>query len=117
MDIKLDTETHDLAFEKSDLVLALDEHDLLQRCKTRLYTILGEVDELPTTGVDWFGVMFGVTEYDDKIREINNALLTVDGITEVVAIAMQIDPNLKTGHIDFSCATVYNNTITGGIDI
>ena len=110
IDLKLDTETHDVVVTDGDLELVADGAEVAQSCKIRLWFILGEWILDVSRGLDWFGYIFPVyTSIDQKNTRIKKMIRETEGVRAIKEYTIAIDPVNHASQIDFSVDTEFGD--------
>lgn len=107
IDLKLDA-NGDIAFENSDLVLVKDADEVAQQLRIKLRFILGECAFNSTLGIDYFNQVFvGNPNISVVEAMLKKAILSVDGINNLISFALSYDRKIRTLNVAFSCDTIY----------
>ena len=104
MDLYVSNVTNDLLLKNGDLYFTTDDsfaEVMRQRIKAYLLTVLGEYfldDQVnPEIGVPYYQKLFADKEPTPKLadRIFRNALLSIDGVTEVKELKFRIDSSRR----------------------
>lgn len=96
IDIGLDKDTGDIAYENGKLKWVTGDDEVMQRVKIRLRRIFGEWFLYYTAGIPYFnGRMLGSNDYDYVKLTIRNEIINTRGVTGVNTINLLIDTATK----------------------
>ena len=106
MDLKLDTNNHDLIIENYDLVL-VDGIDLVrQAIKQRLLLVLEEWFLDDTIGVPWYQYIFQKGADINRVKSILiNTISGTEGVIKVTSLELNYNINNRNLTVDFSAQT------------
>lgn len=92
VDIGLNPETNDIAYENGKMIWATGDDEVVQRVKTRLRRIYGEWFLYYTAGIPYFnGRMLGAHDYDYVKLTLRNEIINTKGVTGCNTMNLIID--------------------------
>lgn len=107
---KLD-KNNDMTFGSGNLNFYENQIEgVAQNIYTALSLWLGEWFLDTTAGTDWAGKCLGKNTLRSAETEIRRAILSVDGVNEILSLSTTIDPTLRKVTIDTNINTLYGDT-------
>lgn len=125
LDLKLHALTHDLVYEKGDLVTTSGPDGVKQDVKIAVQMIAGEwfrdLDEgialFKREGLDPSRVILGKKFSKQRvISEFNRAIMSVEGVDSVVSIAVTFDVPSRKVSVRYEVKTVFGDTFADSLD-
>ena len=108
IDEALDPISHDMAFRNYDELLVSGKDQCAQAVKMALLTILGEMFDNTTQGVDYFGTIFnkgGDPAVIDAM--LKSTILSTPEVTNIISYDSTIDKNNRTISVNAKIDTIY----------
>lgn len=96
------------SYAKNDLAINYD-------IKTKLQSFLTECFYNPELGLPWFQLL-GSKDKNAIILSIKQAIINVEGVTEIVSLEFFLDTN-RNATIKYVINTIYSTQVTGTVNL
>ena len=100
-----------------NISISYDQQALLEECSQAVKIVLGELVFNTNIGVPYFETMFvGIPNAQQFNAAVNNAILTVQGVLEVVSLITSQGGNLPSDNYNFTAIirTIFGTGVVNG---
>ena len=107
MDIKLDTQTHDVDFSTGDLQVISGSEAIAQQLRIRLQFFLGEWHLDTRTGIPYYQKILVKNPATNVVRKLfQDAILSTPGIRELTSLELSFDSPSRALSVSFIAAII-----------